>query len=129
MARKPTLGTRYSRIRTIVKKTLDDRKVYDPSDELLIDELLFNIKISDDAKRDIQERGYQVNVVRDENKPPYYQANPSVSTYLQAVKSIGTILTKLGITVQERTSLKITPDEPDPLGDLFGFGRKETIKQ
>lgn len=129
MARKPTLGTRYSRIRTIVKKTLEDRKVYDPSDELLIDELLFNIKISDDAKRDIQERGYQINVVRDRLKLPYFQQNTSVSTYLQAVKSIGNILTKLGITVQERTSLKITPDEPDLLGDLFSSVRKETIKQ
>jgi phage terminase small subunit len=120
MARKPTLGTRYSRIRTVIKKCLQDREVYDAADDILIDELLYNLKISDDAKADIKSRGYQINVVTDPNKNAYYQQNPSVGTYLQTVKNVGMILSKLGITVQERTKLSLAPNEPDPLADLFG---------
>lgn len=120
MARKTTLGNRYSRIRNIIKKTLDDRNIYDPSDEILIEELLFNLKISDDAKSDLKTRGYQINVVTDPAKKPYYQQNPSVGTYLSTVKNIGNLLTKLGITVQERTRSSISVSPEDPLGTLFG---------
>jgi P27 family predicted phage terminase small subunit len=119
MARKPTLGTRYSRLKTIVIQELKGRESYVPSDEILIDELLFSIKIADDAKSDIKKRGLQINVVKDPKKTPYYQQNPNIGVYLSASKSIGNILTKLGITVQERTKLKLNPEEDDPLGDLF----------
>lgn len=120
MARKPTLGTRYSRIRTVLKNYLDEKKIYDPADELLIDEILFCIKISDEAKEDIKTRGLQINVVKNPEKDPYYQQNPSVGLYLQTSKNLGNLLTKLGITVQERSRGGLTNDGPDPLAELMG---------
>lgn len=124
MARKPTLGTRYSRLKTLVVQTLKEREVYVPSDDILIEELLFSLKIADDAKADIKKRGLQVNVVKDPTKTPYYQQNPNVGVYLSTSKSIGNLLTKLGITVQERTKLRLNPEEEDPLGDLFNQKHK-----
>ncbi len=120
MGRKPSLGTRYTRIGNAFRKYLQDKNLYDPTDEILIDELLFNIKISDDAKDDITERGYQINVVRDRMKKPYYQQNPSVGVYLSTSKNLGVLLTKLGITVQERARLSLMDEGEDPLAALMG---------
>jgi len=69
MARKPTLGTRYSRLKTIVIQELKGRESYVPSDEILIDELLFSIKIADDAKSDIKKEGYRLTSLRIRKNP------------------------------------------------------------
>lgn len=115
MPRKQSLGVRYTRIKNIILKTLKDSQVYDPTDDILIDELLYNIKLSDDAKKDIKKYGFKQNVVKDPKKDPYYQANPSVSTYIQTSKNIAALLTKLGITPQERIKLEIESKEEDQL--------------
>ena len=119
MPRKQSLGVRYTRIKNIVLKTLKDSQVYDPTDEILIDELLYNIKLCDEAKRDIKKYGFKQNVVKDPKKDPYYQQNPSVSTYIQASKNVAALLTKLGITVQERTKLEIEDKGKDQLSLLL----------
>ena len=119
MARKPSLGTRYGRVKKRLIKSLTEKGIYDDADELLIDEFCYNLKLADDAKHDIKNRGYQINTVRDKLKRPYYQANPSVGIYLKTVQNMSNILTKLGITPQERMKLQIKPDEVDPLQTLI----------
>ena len=119
MARKPSLGTRYGRIKKRLTRSLEEKGIYDDADEILIDEFCFNLKIADDAKADIKERGYQINTVRDPMKKPYFQANPSVSTYLKTCQIMSNILTKLGITPQERMKLSLKPEEIDPLQTII----------
>jgi hypothetical protein len=48
-----------------------------------------------------------MNVVKDPEKDPHYQQNPSVGTYIATTKNISALLTKLGMTAQERTKLEI----------------------
>lgn len=119
MPRKASLGVRYTRIKNIVIKSLTDSQVYDPTDDILIDELLYNIKLSDDAKRDIKKYGFKQNVVKDPKKDPHYQQNPSVGTYISTSKNISSLLTKLGITVQERMKLEIETKGEDQLSLLI----------
>ena len=128
MPRKASLGVRYTRIKNIIVKSLRDSQVYDPTDDILIDELLYNIKLADDAKRDIKKSGFKMNVVKDPNKDPHYQQNPSVSTYIATTKNISSLLTKLGMTAQERLKLEIegTKGDGDPLQKLL-FERKQKV--
>ena len=125
MPRKQSLGVRYTRIKNIVLKTLKDSQVYDPTDDILIDELLYNIKLSDDAKKDIKKYGFKMNVVKDPDKDPHYQQNPSVGTYISTTKNISSLLTKLGITVQERTKLEIESKGEDQLSLLLKQSTKK----
>lgn len=117
MPRKQSLGVRYTRIKNIIVKSLNDSQIYDPTDDILIDELLYNIKLADEAKRDIKKVGFKMNVVKDPKKDPHYQQNPSVSTYIATTKNISSLLTKLGMTAQERTKLEIdgAKGDGDPL--------------
>ena len=119
MPRKASLGVRYTRIKNVILKSLNDSQVYDPTDDILIDELLYNIKLSDDAKRDIKKYGFKMNVVKDPKRDPHYQQNPSVGTYIATTKNISSLLTKLGITVQERQKLEIETKGEDQLSLLI----------
>ena len=120
MARPVSLGTRYTRIRNTIKQSLESRGMYDPADDLLLTELMYAVKVIDDCKQNIKKRGYEINTVKDPEKPPYYQQNPAVGTYNKTVANLTTILTKLGITPQERAKLEIEKGEKsDELGDLI----------
>lgn len=103
----------------MVKKSLISKDLYDVADDILLDELVYNIKILDDTKADIKDRGLHVNVVKDPSKPPYYQQNPSVNTYLSTVKNVANLLTKLAITPQERAKLEVSDYKGDPLDQLL----------
>lgn len=120
MARKETLGTRYTRAQKKLRDRLKFNNLYDEADEFLIDEFGYNLKIIDEAKADIKERGININVRTDPDAVPYIQPNPSVNMYLTTSKNLANILAKLGITVQERSKGKIEKiDENDPLGQLM----------
>jgi len=129
MARPVSLGTRYTRIKNVLKNSLDERGIYDPSDELLLNETMYTIKIIDDCKQDIKKKGLQINTVKDPDKDPYYQANPSIATYNKAVSNLSNLLTKLAITPQERQKLDIEAEKSDPLGELLGSSSpKQSVK-
>lgn len=113
---------KYTRLTSEVKKYLRDKGMYERVDNTLIDELIFNVKLCDDAKDDISVRGIQVNIRKNPDDEPYYQVNQSVSIYNSAVKMITAISTRLGITVLERTKLGIVDkkDREDELSKLIG---------
>ena len=127
MGRPVSLGTRYTRIKNMLKGSLEEKGIYDPADDIILNELIYNIKIIDDCKQDIKKRGYQINTVKDKNKEPYYQANPSVSTYIKSVQVLSNLLTKLGITPQERAKLDLEKKEDDPLGMFLKKAEKTSI--
>jgi len=52
---------------------LSDKELYDESDDLLIEELLFNIEMAHTAKYDIKENGIKINVTRDPDKEDFFK--------------------------------------------------------
>ena len=119
MTKKPN---KYRLLASDIKKYLKSKGVYDSIDSTLINELAFNVKLCDDAREDIDDRGIQVDVRKDTTKGgiPYYQVNQSVSVYNGALRMITVISTKLGLTVVDRTKLKLQDEKKDDLlGDLL----------
>ena len=84
---------------------LNNKNIKIEVDEIIIDELIFNQYLIKEAKKDIKERGLNINVSKGET--PYYQTNPSISTYNQSVKNILNISRKLGLSPLDRKNLKI----------------------
>jgi len=89
---------------------LKDKDLYDKVDTMLIEKLIYLIRLTDMCEVDMEEKGFSMNVSKEENKP-YYQQNPSVSIYQQSIKQISTIASKLGLTVQDRIKTKIKEPE------------------
>jgi len=51
--------------------------------------------------------GIQINVRKDKHDEPFYNLNQSVAVINQCLKQIQSLYTKLGITPQERSKLKL----------------------
>lgn len=96
-------------IKSGLVKILKKKKQYDKdSDDMLIDSLIFNLKLIEDSKADIHTRGTMVNIGKETT---YYQVNFSIGVFHNAVKSINQILKQLGIE-----KAKVTNDiEQDPM--------------
>ena len=102
---------KYDTLKHKIVKYLKDRKAYDSVDVTLIDELVFNMELCDKAKEDIRERGIQVDISKPSEDRVYMQVNQSVTIYNGALKMITAISTKLGLTVLDRTKLKLKAKE------------------
>jgi P27 family predicted phage terminase small subunit len=96
------IQAKYRKKKKEIIELLASINLYEKTDETLIDELIYNYKLADEAKENIELNGAVVNVVRNPEKPPLFQTNQSVSIYNNAIKNITTISTKLGITAIER---------------------------
>lgn len=97
---------------------MNDKDIYENTDEFVIDELIYNLHISSEAKSNIQTYGIMVNVIRDPEAPPLYQTNQAVSIYNQAIKAVVTLCTKLSINSQERSKLNLVKKDNDQLDFL-----------
>jgi P27 family predicted phage terminase small subunit len=86
---------------------LQSRDLYHESDDILLDELIFNIKIAKEAKDDIATNGLQTNITLDPTKQPYWVKNQSINTYQQCLKNIQSLFRQLGLSPNERQKLKI----------------------
>ncbi len=113
-----TLKKKEKELKQNIIQLMINKGIYEDVDEFLINQLLFNLHLADDATSDIIQRGVSVNVRSDDTKEPYYQQNPSVSIYQQAIKQVITISTKLGITAQERQKLKLINKKENSLNFL-----------
>jgi P27 family predicted phage terminase small subunit len=98
---------KYTRLKASIKKYLTDKGLYEKFDLTMIEELIFNIRMSDEAKADIKARGFQVNV-RASKTHPLYQTNQSVSIYQTACKQITSLSNRLGLSVDSREKLGLT---------------------
>jgi len=119
MGRKKSLGKKYTNLEKTVVDYLENKGVSDITDFVLVDELIFNVYMADQAKSEIQEYGILVNIRADPSKEPLLQTNQAVSTYNNAVKNIQTLCTKLGLTVQERTKLKLAEADVDEIDKIL----------
>lgn len=90
-----------------IVELLKSKNLYELSDEILIDELIFLQGIIQQSKEMIMQQGVMVNVRTDPGKPKYEQVNQVWSIYKDALKSLVTVCIKLGVTPQERSKLKL----------------------
>jgi P27 family predicted phage terminase small subunit len=86
-------------------------------DTTLIDELLFNIELSNQCKEDLRNEGYRINVTVRKNGKPYWVKSQAFNAYQSCLKNINMILISLGMTVRERQKLKLA------LNDLDNFDK------
>lgn len=100
------MKNKYKNIRNKIKKLLVAKGTYESTDDTLLDEFIFWLKLGDEAKDNIEQFGMMVNVVRDVTKEPLYQTNQAVSVAKESTTKVAMLLTKLGITPQERNKLK-----------------------
>lgn len=115
------------KIKEVVVQYLKDKSAWEALDELLVEELLFNIEIMSQAKSDLYDKTtgtYELvtNITRDPDKEPFYQKNRLLDTYNLAFKNVKDIYVKLGLTVQERIKLKLAMMEAgqDEFEEVFG---------
>ena len=83
---------------------LSDKGIYEETDDILLDELMFNIKIMREAKADITERG---NLTFIDKEKKLTNLNPSMTIYKGALKNIMDICRKFGFTPRDRSELKL----------------------
>lgn len=91
---------------------IKDKGIYEEVDLVMIDELLYNIKMVKLAKKELQEYGLMMNVSKNDDKP-YFQQSPAVSVYNSAVKNIMNLSRKLALSPLDRSALKINVEEDD----------------
>lgn len=108
---KEPMEAKYKKIAREIKNYLKEKGQLEKVDTNLINEVAYNYQIADEAKKEISEKGLLVNVRA--TGAPLYQTNQAVSIYNQSIKNITVILTKLGITTQERSKLKLVSKEED----------------
>jgi len=84
--------------------TLRTRGTYDKAvDDVLIDNLIFNLVLIENAKKDIVHRGQMVDIGKNNE---FFQINFSVSIFHNAVKSVNAILKQLGL---EKMRVEVDP--------------------
>ena len=92
---------------------------YKPSDEPLIDELIYNFKMQKRAKDALEHEGLVINIAREGNDP-YYQKNPMFSIYDTCMKNINTLYTKLNISPLDRRNWNLEEGGGDEFEKDFG---------
>ena len=115
MARKRTYAMTAGdkKLKADIIELMRDKGIYENTDANLINELIYNLYISREAKAAIAAHGIMVNVRADPDAPPLYQVNQAVGIYNQAIKAVLTIFTKLSINPQEREKLGLASKEVD----------------
>jgi len=100
------LALKYTKLKKEIIKYLNDKGLYEDIDISLIDQLVFNVYLADEAQENIKANGILVNVRKDESNP-LMQVNQAVSVYHQSTKLIGVLCTKLSISPEARKKLKL----------------------
>jgi P27 family predicted phage terminase small subunit len=85
---------------------------FDEVDSYLVDELLYNDSLMKQAKKDIKDRGIQINVSNNPDKP-YFQTNQAITLYNNSLKNVLQISRKLGLSAGDRKMLDIQYDSLD----------------
>jgi len=87
--------------------TLKEKGDWNETDMFLVDELVFNLELIQKIKNELLTQGVMVNTVRNPDKEPYYQKNPSFSIYDTTLKNIQSLFNRLALTPNDRQRLKI----------------------
>ena len=97
---------------------LKEENCYYESDAVIIDQIIFNIEMMNEAQKDLKERGLIINVVRDPNQPAYFQPNPSSNQYDSKLKNLISLLNSLGLSKQGKKLVLDMVKVPEPKNPL-----------
>lgn len=95
------------KIKDIIIEYLDSKGNYNMSDDVLIDELVFNVKLMAECKSGIKEDGYKINITQNPDKEPYWTKSQDVLVYYMALKEVKSLFSTLGITPKDRIKLQL----------------------
>ena len=103
------------KLKTRIVKNLQKLGQFDlESDEILINELVFNIEIAQHARKEIRAGGIIIKGRFDVDI-----RNPALDVYNAAVKNINALSTKIGMSRQERLKLKLALEQKDAFDEAF----------
>ena len=91
---------------------LIEKGIYQEVDRVLVDDYIYNLKLSKQAKTEITKNGSIMNVSKDPQKP-YYQQNPAVSILNQCTKNLLNLSRKLALSPYDRANLNINIENDD----------------
>jgi len=94
-------------LKKVIKEYLVEQLLWHDSDEILLDEIVFNIEMLETAKADIRENGIQIDITRDPDKEPFYQKNRAVDVYQQSLKNVQALYRQLILSPSERQKMKL----------------------
>jgi P27 family predicted phage terminase small subunit len=118
------MDKRYKQKQEQIEEFLKRKGVKEGIDDTMIEELIFNLKLADEAKEQIyMANGKPELLINTSKKPdePYYQANPVIKVYNDAFKTIRSISISLGLTPADRHKLGLSTIETvDELDDIIG---------
>ncbi len=95
-----------------IKEFLESQNNYEPTDDTIIKELVYNIELAQICKDEIEQDGTTVKSVTAAGEST--KVNPSFTVYNSALKNIQTLSAKLGLTPQDRAKLKIVKEDDSP---------------
>jgi phage terminase small subunit len=96
-----------------IKGYMVEHALYEPVDEIMINEAIFMIVSIEDAKDEIRTRG--VNIERSSGSTGITQIiqNPAVGTYNSLVKNLGVLMNRLQIPPEVRKNIMSKTEEDE----------------
>ena len=95
-------------------KYLKEKDIYEVQHDSLIDEIVYNFSLIRKSKTEIKRRGLMVPGSKD---GLFMVKNPAISVYNDALKNIGLLISKMGLTPSDLVKLKVQ----NKLTDDFKF--------
>ena len=89
---------------------LQEKNIYQDVDVMLVDELIFNLQMIKNCKKEIKDKGVLIDIARPDADREYYQQNPAIAVYNKSVKNLLDITRKLSLSPVDRSALKIDVD-------------------
>lgn len=89
---------------------LKNKNIYDDCDVMLVDELIFNLQMIKNCKKEIKDKGVLIDIARSDADREYWQQNPAIAVYNKSVKNLLDITRKLSLSPLDRSALKIDVD-------------------
>ena len=103
-----------------ITKYLKDKNVYDDIDTIIIQFIADTMELYDMAQDDVRKRGLMIDISKESEDREYLQTNNSVAIRKNCLDTISALFTKLGLTVLDRTKLKLkdSKEPKSPLDEL-----------
>lgn len=89
---------------------LQEKNIYQDVDVMLVDELIFNLQMIKNCKKEIKDKGVLIDIARSDADREYWQQNPAIAIYNKSVKNLLDITRKLSLSPVDRSALKIDVD-------------------
>jgi len=86
---------------------LQEKNIYQDVDIMLVDELIFNLQMIKNCKKEIKDKGVLIDIARSDADREYWQQNPAIAVYNKSVKNLLDITRKLSLSPVDRSILKI----------------------